>query len=222
MSITIKKEKRLSRKIIVHRLNRHLPFLKPLIVKWRFLTFRNKCKNYPNPTSYYSDGSWLERKVTKGQKTITDYIGTKDISGKRFLHIGIGNSEIAKLWPENFTDGITVVSSEKDFAKTLNLPNYQVFLMDKNDQKALKTLAGDYDFIIDCNLASYSCCKRHFEEMFSTFSSLLKKDGEIISDKAGLYYFDSGFPPNLLYLKTLAQKNNLQFLETDQLIIFKK
>lgn len=222
MSIVIKPEKRFSRKIIIHRLNRHLPFLKKFIIKLRFLTFRKKCKNYPKPTSYYSDGSWLDRKVTNGQKIITDYIQTENISNKKFLHIGIGNSEIAKLFFKNFVDGITVVEAEKTFAENLQLPYYQTFLIDKNDSSALSKLSGNYDFVIDCNLASYSCCKQHFEEMLATFSKLLNKDGEIISDKAGLYYFDSGFPPSISYLKNLAEKNNLKFIETDTLLILKK
>ena len=59
--VQIKKESRFSRKIIVGRINRHLPFMRPFINLVRFFTFRKYFPSYLRHTidAKVSDGGDL-------------------------------------------------------------------------------------------------------------------------------------------------------------------
>jgi hypothetical protein len=223
MTFEIKKETRWSRKIIIGRLNKHLPFLRPIINYIRFVTFRNECPSYPTPTVVYSDGPWIERKVTKDQQAIEAYLSTRTNTNIRLLHVGIGSSSIAKKFSDMcIIDGLTVVQGEKEYADNLKLSNYKTYIIDKNDIDSLKKLPGNYDYIIDNDIAAYSCCKKHFEIMLETYDSLLSKSGEILIGEISLGYFDSGFPPTLQYLNKIAGKNGLRIERSFGILILIK
>ena len=219
--VQIKKESRFSRKIIVGRINRHLPFMRPFINLVRFFTFRKYCPSYPDSQASYSDGPWIDRKVTKDQAAIEEYVFQKDLRGARILHVGIGSSSIAKKCGEIqkcSVDGITVMQAEKKHADDLNIKDYDVFILNKNDPKLLLALPGNYKYIIDNDIASYACCKAHFEEMLKTYLSMLSSGGEILTGKISIGYFDSGFPLPKFYLKSLFLKYGCAFTEKKGLI----
>ncbi len=221
MATHLKPERRFSRKIMVGRINRQLPFLRPVINWIRFVTFRRQCLTYPEPNSVYTDGHWTERKVTKDQNAIEEYISSRVTEESKILHVGIGNSNVAKKWPGSVVDGITVVSGEKTFADSLGLPHYHTRIMDKNDVSALKTLPGKYDYILDNDIAAYSCCKRHFFDMLATYTSMLSPRGEILVGAISVTYFDSGFPLPAKYLKETAAKIGLDIEYREDLIVLR-
>lgn len=220
--VHIKQERRLSRKIILHEVNRYLPFLHPLVNLVRFLTFRTHCPDYPNSQASYSDGSWLNRKVTHDQQAIEGYLFQQDLRGKKILHVGVGSSNIAKRCAETTEcsiDGITVMPEEKACAESLHLKNYAVHLMNKNDPKALSKLPGNYTFIIDNDIAAYACCKAHFEQMLERYLVMLAVGGKILAGKVSLGYFDSGFPLPGFYMKKLSAKYACAFTQTETIVM---
>lgn len=222
MTTQLKTESRFSRKIFVGRINRHFPLLRPIINWVRFITFRHKCPTYPEPDTQYTDGTWVERKVTKDQSLIEEYLSSKLKADSRILHVGIGSSSVAQKWPGCTIDGITVMESEKKFADSLGLPNYQTYVMDKNDTLALKNLLGHYHFIIDNDIAAYACCKTHFEDMLRIYFSLLKDGGRILVGAISVTYFDSGFPLPNKYFKEVASKTGLELVSQEGILILKK
>lgn len=220
-SVRIIQERRLSRKIIIGQITRYLPFLRPFINIIRFLTFRKQCPSYPHSQASYSDGSWLDRKVTKDQQAMEDYIFQEDLRGKKILHVGIGSSHIAKKCAEIdecSIDGITVVHTEKSYADDLRIKNYVAHIMNKNDLESLSKLPGNYTYIIDNDIAAYACCKAHFEQMLKQYLSMLAIDGEILAGKVSIGYFDSGFPLPNFYLKKLSEKYACVFMRTNDYI----
>ena len=171
------KIQRFTLKNIVLHLRKILPTPLFMAIVWfRFLFFKTSCKNKENSVINYTDGNWIYRKVTLDQRNIMNYLDTVNLAGKQLLHIGIGNSSIAKRFSLKleFIDGITIVKAEKEYADHLNLTNYTTFLINKYSEE-LKKLNKRYDYIIDNDLAGYACCKYHFLCMFETYLNLLNK-----------------------------------------------
>ena len=112
----------------------------------------------------------LDKGYLNRQKFIDDYVN------KRVLHIGVGNSYLANEFKESKKIiGLTISQKEIINANKLNINNYEVVLCDKYSID-FKNLFKDYyfDFIIDINLKSYSCCKTSFYYMFNNFCDINK------------------------------------------------
>ena len=75
--------------------------------------------------------------------------------------------------------GITVSKGEFNFANKLNLNNYEIFLCDKYSENFIDiTQKFKFDFIIDTNLKSYSCCSKSFNYMFKNYLKILNLNGQ--------------------------------------------
>lgn len=172
--------------------------LKPFVQKPK----QNCYKNIPE--AKYSDGSWLHIVVTPDQIRIEDYLDNLAVENKTILHVGTGNSSFAKRFcANNKIDSITVMTDELEHAKSLNLPNYNCFKLNKYSSD-LKKLSNKYDFICDNNLSSFACCKTHFIEMMHNYTALLSDNGQIITDVKGMaYHQDFAFPTSPDEIKQL-------------------
>lgn len=223
VSTILKEESRFSRKIIVHKINAALPYMKPIINRLRFLTFREKCPTYPGIESIYSDGPWVDRKETIDQQNISKFVTSIGTTGKTILHVGIGSSKIADRFHKSAKSiyGITVVPSEVEYAHTLKLQNYNASLLNKNESANLNKL-GTFDYIIDNDIAAYACCKSHFKEMFDSYVSMLNENGLLLCGNVSAQYFDSGFPFLPSERLRLAKEYELEYEEIGGVISFKK
>lgn len=213
-------ERKFSRKIILGRLNRILPKpAKKLILLFRYATFPQRCTESAPSTYTYTDGSWVDRKVTKDQEAIEQYLTAESLAGKRILHAGVGSSSIAKKFGSIASiHGITIMEDEKVYGENLSCPAYQIFLINKYGAE-LSRLPGEYDYIIDNDLAGYAPCKDAFEEMLKTYIHLLTPTGVIVTGVLGLSYFDNGFPVPDFYLRRLSKRLRFRIERTDTFLI---
>ena len=216
-------------------------------------------KNYkktlcPNGCELFSDQSkyeyWECKNTTSDELEIVNYLNSISIKNYNLLHIGIGNSYLAKSLSEKFMiDGISISTNEILFAKEQYLSNYKIKFANKLAKNSLNFLKKqNYDFIVDVNLKSFSCCDMAFYKMFSTYVDLLKKNGSILTAKNGLNWSRLLKPvyrfsiKNLFYkrlkeydgpernklsisqCRKLALKNNLKFeeIKTTNIVEFKK
>ena len=127
------------------------------------------------------------------------------IKNKNLLHIGIGNSDIASIFNEaKKIVGITVSKGEFNFANKLNLNNYEIFLCDKYSENFIDiTQKFKFDFIIDTNLKSYSCCSKSFNYMFKNYLKILNLNGKIITSRKGMNWYKKLKPKLSFSLKKL-------------------
>ena len=149
---------------------------------------------------------WEDRETTSDELDIINFIKKKfDINDKNLLHIGIGNSEIASIFNEaKKIVGITVSKGEFNFANKLNLNNYEIFLCDKYSENFIDiTHKFKFDFIIDTNLKSYSCCSKSFNYMFTNYLKILNLDGKIITSRMGMNWYKKLKPKLTFSLKKL-------------------
>lgn len=125
---------------------------------------------------------------TPDQQRIEAVLGSWDLTRKSLLHVGVGNSSLAQRFAPRceVIDGITVSPRERDRAQLLALPNYQVVCANKYAAALPGVLSRRYDFIIDNNLASFACCGFHLLTMFSNYRLLLKHQGMVLTDQAGM------------------------------------
>ena len=135
---------------------------------------------------------WEDRETTYDERQIIDVL-MKDVflKNKNILHIGIGNSEVAKtLDSSNKIYGITISNNEINYAKSLNLENYITFFCDKYSIKLSNIFPNlKFNLIIDTNLKSYSCCQNAFDFMMNNLFNYLEPGGKIITSKKGMKWF---------------------------------
>ena len=152
--------------------------------------FRWNCANDSNPgideVPEWQD--WSERGSTPDQKRIEAFLNSQVLSEKTLLHVGVGSSQLALNFHLRLSaiDGITIQEAELKKARELNIPNYRVFLLNKFSPEIPAILGRTYDFVVDNNPSSFSCCRKHFFIMLRNYSSLLNDNGLILTDKMGL------------------------------------
>jgi len=165
--------------------------LKSLISKLNAKKPKDICSNITKPQPNYKDVSWVKIAVTNDQLRIEAELKKLSLKNKRILHVGIGSSNIAKNFINNTikVDGITVMQEEKKHAESLNLTNYNVYIINKYSNE-LNNLQTSYDFIIDNNLSSFACCKQHYNLMITNYFNMLNNGGIILTDKMGMNYHE--------------------------------
>jgi len=158
-----------------------------------FLNLKTNTDKCINGCTLFNDATkfsyWENKEATNDEKDVLTYLKNDDLFyNKRILHVGIGNSYIAKnLKDFKKIDGISLSKNELDLAKKNNIDNYEVFFQNKYCQNnILKKTLNFYDVIIDVNIKSFACCDKAFVNLFKKYSKILNNNGIIISSKAGM------------------------------------
>lgn len=152
---------------------------------------------------------WSRKTTTPDQYRIERYIDRFDLRDRRILHIGIGNSGLARRFHGRVGEivGTTLDEPEIELARRLGYPNYRVVLHNKYSGAA-EAIPGRFDFILDNNLASACCCVTHLAELFKLLEGKLSENGLIVTDREGLAWIPRGTNPrwsfNLNDLAALA------------------
>jgi hypothetical protein len=139
---------------------------------------------------------WTGKKTTADQRRIERYVDRYDLGDKRLLHIGIGNSDLAKRLHRRAREivGTTVDQREIDLARSLSLPNYTV-VEDNKYSAHHEAVTGRFHFIIDNNPTSACCCFTHLAQLFGFFDAKLAGGGQIVTDREGLGWTVGGVNP---------------------------
>lgn len=127
---------------------------------------------------------------TPDQLRIEAVLDQMDLSGRAILHVGVGNSQLARRVSSKcrLIDGITVSGRERDLANSLRLGNYQVHRANKYSVTLPAILNKRFDLILDNNLASFACCGFHLLVMFSSYRAMLAPGGSILTDEQGMQW----------------------------------
>jgi len=131
------------------------------------------------------DEDWSYRS-SPDQNRMTEWFKNKDLSNKKILHIGIGDSSFALSIAANKIDGITISQIEIDNAKQLNIKNYDIYYLDKYSF-LLNNLPNTYDYIVDNNMFNFTSCNICIANYFYSLVQLLNIDGQIITDTGGMF-----------------------------------
>jgi hypothetical protein len=155
----------------------------------RFPDLPFDCGNRDDPGIIYSEDlrDWSDKATTPDQARIERYIDRFDLRDKRLLHIGIGNSGLARRMHDRLKEivGTTIDQPEFDVARSLSLPNYSYVLHNKYSGQH-DTVPGTFDLIIDNNPTSPCCCIRHLALFFDFLDAKLSPTGQIVTDQEGL------------------------------------
>lgn len=133
---------------------------------------------------------------TPSQKLIQNYLvrhlGADTV---RILHVGVGNSELAKMFPNAHVDGIAFFDGEKLAADSLKLPRYRVFELNKYSPSLLEKLCVKYNYIVDNGLNSYAPSFEDYMALMQRYRQLLAVDGALLAESHSLLYAPVGAPP---------------------------
>lgn len=158
------------------------------IHRTRFPELVFDCGNDSDPGVIYSDDlrDWSDKETTPDQYRIERYIDRYDLRDKRLLHIGVGNSGLARRFRNRVKEivGTTIDQPEIDVARSLRLTNYSVVLHNKYHGGG--EIAGKFDFIVDNNPTSPCCCLRHLAALLDFYVVTLAEGGQIVTDREGL------------------------------------
>jgi hypothetical protein len=155
----------------------------------RFPDLPLDCGNTLDPGVIYSEDlrDWSDKATTPDQARMERYIDRYDLNHKRVLHVGIGNSGLARRFHGRVKEivGTTIDEPELKVARSLGFPNYAVVLHNKFSGGS-EALNGQFDFILDNNPTSPCCCIRHLAALFDLYAAKLKQDGQVVTDAQGL------------------------------------
>lgn len=143
------------------------------------------------PRALYRDPNFAGGEVSPDQARIEEVLSRFLVPAGALLHVGTGSSSLARRFAHRLVriDGVTVVEAEQRVADDLGIPHYRVRLCDKYAPE-LAELPGGYDVIVDNNLSSYACCRRHFHVMMRTYAALLAPGGVLLTEKRGMAFHE--------------------------------
>lgn len=139
--------------------------------------------------SYLVDYSRAQ--TTPDQEELNAWLLQQAIDRASMLHVGAGNSSVARLSASRarWITSVTVSENEKLVADSLALANYSCALINKYSTSFSNSVeAAPYDFILDNNLASFVCCQRHFETYMRGLVSLMAEDGILATHWLGMQW----------------------------------
>lgn len=154
-----------------------------------YANYKDDCgSEQPGVASNLEAIDWTRQETTPDQVRIEAVLDTMALAGTQILHVGVGNSKLAQRFAGRVRriDGLTVHRDEKTYAETLALANYTVYVINKYSREVVSALSHTYDFIIDNNLASFACCKKHFSAMIENYLSVLGPQGRILTCQIGM------------------------------------
>ena len=154
-----------------------------------YATYREDCgSEQPGVASNEEAIDWTREETTPDQARIEAVLGTMALAGAQLLHVGVGNSRLAQRFASRVRsiDGITVHQNEKTSADLLAIANYTVYVVNKYSREVVSALPHSYDFVIDNNLASFACCKKHFSVMLENYTTVLRSHGRILTCQIGM------------------------------------
>ena len=154
-----------------------------------FATYREDCGNeQPGMASNDEAIDWTRQETTPDQARIEAVLDTMALAAAQILHVGVGNSKLAQRFAGRVRsiDGITMHQNEKTNADVLAIGNYTVYVVNKYSREVVSVLPHIYDFIIDNNLASFACCKKHFSVMLENYTTLVRSQGRILTCQIGM------------------------------------
>ncbi|UVF18427.1 hypothetical protein HPT29_018250 [Microvirga terrae] len=130
---------------------------------------------------------WTMLDTTPDQLRIEGFLERHDLSQATLLHVGVGNSGLAKRFAQRTKEivGTTISNSEMCHGRKLNILNYHVYI---NNKYSGEPVPGpeEFDFIIDNNPTTFACCRDHLCKMMVQYRSRLKENGMIVTDREGL------------------------------------
>ena len=157
----------------------------------RFDGVREVCGEFDHPGLATDMPIWVDHtrdETTVDQARIEDVLEGMELDGRAILHVGVGNSGLAKRFAPlvELIDGLKVSDPEKALADSLEIPNYSVHLLSKYSREFLLHIGNRYDYVVDNNLASFACCKYHFFRMLDNYLWCMKPGGRILTDQRGM------------------------------------
>jgi hypothetical protein len=140
---------------------------------------------------------WIDKATTPDQERIEDYLVKIIKPQNTILHVGIGNSSLARklCYKGVVVLGITIHEEELMHANALGICNYLVLLVNKYSVD-MTSINRRFDFIVDNNPSTYACCLYHFCYMFVAYKRLLREGGAILTAEPGLGWVVKNGNPN--------------------------
>jgi hypothetical protein len=135
-----------------------------------------------------ADVDWSRTRTTPDQLSIERVLESEDLVGKRILHVGAGNSGLARRFASrvDHIDALTVSQEEVACGNCLELPGYAIHLRNKYRPGLCQQLGQQYDIIVDNNIGSYACCGAHLRGLMNEYRRLLRMTGYILTDRRGM------------------------------------
>ena len=180
-----------------------------------YATYKEYCgSEQPGVASNDEAIDWTQQQTTPDQVRIEAVLDTMALTGTQLLHVGVGNSKLAQRFASRLSgvDGLTLHHNEKINADALAIANYTVYILNKYSREVASVLSNTYDFIIDNNLASFACCKKHFFIMLENYQSLLRSQGRILTCQIGMDAYHDDFGCTMAYADLVSLERQFPVL----------
>jgi hypothetical protein len=180
-----------------------------------YATYKEYCGNeQPGVASNDEAIDWTQQETTPDQVRIEAVLDTMALTGAQLLHVGVGNSKLAQRFASRVRgiDGLTVHQNEKIYAEALAIADYTVYVLNKYSRDVISVLSHSYDFIIDNNLASFACCKKHLFVMLGNYLTVLRSQGRILTCQIGMDAYHDDFGCTMSYADLVSLERQFPVL----------
>jgi hypothetical protein len=180
-----------------------------------YATYKEYCgSEQPGVASNDEAIDWTQQQTTPDQVRIEAVLDAMAPTGAQLLHVGVGNSKLAQRFASRLhgVDGLTVHHKEKVYADALAIANYTVYVLNKYSREVMSVLPHTYDFIIDNNLASFACCKKHFFIMLENYVAVLRSQGRILTCQIGMDAYHAELGCTLAYADLVSLERQFPVL----------
>jgi hypothetical protein len=164
-----------------------------------FLNISRCCGNETKPGREDAPGwrCWADKETTDDQLSIEQQLEELVDASSSILHIGAGNSSLARRFAPRVASvlAITIYDQEHAVGESTGLSNYTILVQNKF-ARSFSALPLKFDFIVENNPSSYTCCLLHFSRMMVSYAQLLRDGGRILTAEPGLSWVCSGNNPN--------------------------
>jgi hypothetical protein len=180
-----------------------------------YATFKEHCgSEQPGVSSNDEAIDWTQQETTPDQVRIEAVLDTIALTGAEILHVGVGNSKLAQRFAGRVRciDGLTAHQNEKIYAEALGIPNYTVYVLNKYSWGLRSVLPHTYNYVIDNNLASFACCKKHFFVMLENYLSVLRSQGQILTCQIGMDAYHEQLGCTMTYVDLISLERQFPVL----------
>jgi len=140
---------------------------------------------------------WTNRPTTPDQLAIEEQLEHLITASSCVLHVGVGNSSLGRRFAPRVAAvvGTTLHDEERILSENEGIENYAVVRANKYSED-MDRIAGQFNFVLDNNPATFACCVFHFCRMMIAYLDLLRSEGVFLTAQPGWGWVVRGNDPN--------------------------
>ena len=143
-------------------------------------------------TSAETDVTWNHRPTTLAERAVIEHLRDHMAAGASLMHMGVGNSEVYEVFKGQLDRFVGVSTGASEIARLKAMisgaAKHKAIVANKHDPRQYPLMRGPFEVIVDVNLKSFACCRKHFDALMDFYVQELAPGGAIATAYSGVNY----------------------------------